>query len=90
MPFSPCRCSFLIIKSGCVIIGIFAKKNRHNPLDKDSLSLFLKKLGGKRQSEQQKQAQHTITIFYQIKITSAESNANTDESLRSSSWRIQI
>jgi len=48
----------------------FCHKYRHNPFDKDSLPLFLKKLQDKRQSSQQlKQAHHAITIFYQIKLS---------------------
>ena len=55
----------------------FCHKYSHDPFDKDSLHPFLKKLEDKRQSEQQqKQAHHAISIFYQINSAATNQQAN--------------
>jgi hypothetical protein len=49
----------------------FCHKYRHDPLQSDSLPLFLKKLQDKHQSEpQRKQAQQAISLFYEMQTAS--------------------
>ncbi len=51
----------------------FCHKYQYNPFSKESLPLFLKKLEEKGQGEKQSaQAQHAITLFYQIDVASPD------------------
>jgi hypothetical protein len=53
----------------------FCKKYQYDPYSSESLSWFLHKLVEKRQSEQQqKQARHSITLFYRIKYNAGASS----------------
>jgi site-specific recombinase XerC len=53
----------------------FCNKYQYDPYSSESLSWFLDKLAEKRQSEQQqKQARHSITLFYRMKYNASASS----------------
>ena len=53
----------------------FCKKYHYDPYCSESLSCFLRKLVEKRQSEQQqKQATHSITLFYRMQYNAVASS----------------
>ncbi|WP_374090142.1 phage integrase N-terminal SAM-like domain-containing protein [Methylomicrobium lacus] len=62
----------------------FCKKYQYDPYSSESLPWFLHKLVEKRQSEhQQKQARHSITLFYRMKyngVASSETSQLTADS----------
>ncbi|MBU0729748.1 MAG: integron integrase [Proteobacteria bacterium] len=65
----------------------FCRKYKHDSTDKLNFSFFVKKLQEKKQSElQQQQAQHAITIYYEIEIEKTTNKAPlNDRNLSASS-----
>src|SRR5436309_5999542 len=57
----------------------FCDKYHHDSLHPGSLPLFLRKLRDKHQSEQQqKQAQHAVSLFYEMQAAPVLSSVNTE------------